>query len=137
VPRAVAAAAHWVLAIAVFFGIVHSGGRYFFCEAFGLLPSDPCAEASTDGHERSLLETVGERHVDCCQIVTLAAMPQAAEAAGPSIAPAARVAILPARWLAEPIDSTAPSSFDRAFERWRPPPRASSDARAQLMVFLI
>jgi hypothetical protein len=31
----------------------------------------------------------------------------------------------------------ATSGVLRLFERWRPPPRAPNDARAQLMVFVI
>ncbi|MGO9835004.1 MAG: hypothetical protein ACLP1X_12385 [Polyangiaceae bacterium] len=136
-PRAVAAAAHAVLALAVLFGIVQSGGRYFYCDAFGLLPSDPCAEASRHGHSKSPLGALSEHHRDCCEVVTLAAMPQAAQAAAPMVAPAARVAIIPALWLAGRVDSAALSAIDRAFERWRPPPRASNEVRARLMVFLI
>jgi hypothetical protein len=136
-PRAVGAVAHLVLAFAVVFGIVHSGGRYFYCEALGLLPSDPCVVASSDAHSKSPLCTLSERPADCCEIVTLASMPEAAQAASPSVAPAARVAVLPALWLADRVDAPAPARVDRAFERWRPPPRASNDVRAQLMVFLI
>jgi hypothetical protein len=133
-PRTLTAAAHWVLAIAVLFGVLHSGSRYFYCEALGLLPSDPCAAASSDAHSKTPLQTLSERTADCCEIVTLGAMPPAAQAAGPGVAPAARVDIVPARWLAGRIDSEAPS---RAFQRWRPPPRASGEVRAELMVFLI
>jgi hypothetical protein len=136
-PRGVASLAHLVLAFAVVLGMVHSGGRYFYCEALGLLPSDPCAGASSEAQVQSPLRTLSERRADCCEIVTLAAMPQAAHAAGPSVAPAPRVAIVPAILLAARSDSTAPSAVDRAFERWRPPPRAPTDLRAQLMVFLI
>jgi hypothetical protein len=132
-----AAAAHLVVAFAVLFGIVHSGGRYFYCEAFGLLPFDPCAQASTDAHNNGPSEMLDERPADCCQIVTLTAMPRAAQAAGPSVAPAARVADIPALWLMGRTDSPTLSRVDRAFKRWRPPPRASNDVRAQLMVFLI
>ena len=139
--RAVAPVAHVVLALAVLFGIVQSGGRYFYCEALGLLPSDPCAEASRDAHSTSPLGMLSERHTDCCEIVTLAAMPQAAQPAAPKVAPAARGALMPALWpalwLAGRADSAALSAIDRGFERWRPPPRASSEVRAQLMVFLI
>ncbi len=137
VPRALAAAAHWVLAFAVLFGIVHSGGRYFYCEALGLLPSDPCAEAAGEAHNKSPFGMLGERPADCCEIVTLAAMPQGAQVAAPSVAPAARVAILPALGLVGWTDFAAPSRSERSFERWRPPPRTSNDVRAQLMVFLI
>jgi hypothetical protein len=136
-PRVVTAAAHWVLAMAVVLGIMHSGGRYFYCEAFGLLPFDPCAEASGKSHSESPWGMLSEHHVDCCEIVTLTGMPQAAQAAAPTIAPAAWVAIIPALSLEGPADATDPSRVDRAHERWRPPPRASKDVRARLMVFLI
>ena len=136
-PHAVVAAARLVLAFAVLFGIVQSGGRYFYCEALGLLPSDPCAGAARDDHSKSPLGTLSEHPADCCEIVALEAMPRAAQAAGPSVAPAALVAILPAPWPEGRIGSTARSPRDRAFERWRPPPRASNDVRAELMVFLI
>lgn len=138
VRRAVAAAARLVLAFAVLFGIVQSGGRYFYCKALGLLPFDPCTKAAEDCRSKSPLGMLSEHHADCCEVVTLAAMPQAEQAAGPSVAPAGRVAIVPALWLARRIDGSTPRRIDRAFdERWRPPPRASSDVRAQLMVFLI
>jgi hypothetical protein len=125
------------LAFAVLFGIVQSGGRYFYCDALGLLPSDPCAEASRGAHAETPLGMLSERPADCCEIVTLAAMPQAAQAEGCTVAPAARVAIVPALWLVGGVDAAAPSQVERAFKRWRPPPRASNDVRAQLMVFLI
>ncbi len=136
-PGAMAAAGRLVLALAVLFGVLHSGGRYFYCEALGLLASDPCVDASTDVHSKSPSGVLSDRPADCCEIVTLAAMPQAAQAAGHSVAPAARVAIMPARWLAGRADFAAPSRLGRAFERWRRPPRATNEIRAQLMVFLI
>jgi hypothetical protein len=138
-PRAVAVAVvgvgHWVLVFAVLFGMVQSGRRYFYCEAFGLLPFDPCVPASS-GVERDLPGTLSEHPADCCEIVNLAAMPEGAQAAGSRVSPAARTAILPARLLLAPIAFASAACVDRDLERWRPPPRASSDVRAQLMVFL-
>jgi hypothetical protein len=136
------AAGHLVLAVAVLFGVVRSGGRYFYCEALGLLPSDPCVEASAHGRRDGAPEplgagTLGARRVDCCEIVTLGAMPRAAQAAGSGVAPAPLVAVLPAPGAEGAVDLAPSSRLERAFERWRPPPRAASDARAQLMVFLI
>jgi hypothetical protein len=128
--------AHLVLAVAVLFGIVHSGSRYFYCEALGLSASDPCAAASGERRGASSPETVSERAADCCEIVALEAIPRAAQAPRTCVAPAPCVAVL-----ALPIDETArsapPSRGDRALARWRPPPRSSGDVRAQLMVFLI
>jgi hypothetical protein len=117
--------------------MVHSGSRYFYCEALGLLPTDPCAQASKGDAGKSPLGTASERTDDCCEVITLAAMPQAAQAAGPSIAPAACVAVLPARGLADAADLPAAAPRDRAFDRWRPPPRAPNDVRVELRVFLI
>jgi hypothetical protein len=118
--------------------MLQAGSRYFYCDALGLMASDPCvgaaSEARAGGAEGALLT---ERAGDCCQIVTLAAMPQAAEAARSSVAPAALVATLLARATAQRADPRPAPGGHRAFERWRPPPRASNEARAQLMVFLI
>jgi hypothetical protein len=138
VRRAVSVVAHCILAIAVVFGMVHAGSRYFYCEALGLLPSDPCAAAaSSEGHGKSGLSVLGEPTEDCCEVVTLAAMPRAAQAAGPGIAPAPWVAVIPAFRLERMAASAVPAVHDRTFEQWRPPPRTSNDLRAQLSVFLI
>jgi hypothetical protein len=128
--------AHLVLIFAVLFATVQSGRRYFYCEAFGLLPYDPCVQATSHADRGSVPGMLSEQPKDCCEIVTFAAMPDAAQAAGPSIAPAARVAVIPARWLTAPIAFAPSACVDREFERWRPPPRTSNDVRAQLMVFL-
>jgi hypothetical protein len=136
-PRAAVAATHLLLALALVFGLVQSGGRYFYCDALGLLPSDPCAAASGKTHSAGADRTVGEHHADCCEVVTLEVMPQAAQATAPDIEPAPWTALLPAFSFAPGTDSLPPSRAARALERWRPPPRAANDVRAQLMVFLI
>lgn len=135
-PRAAVAMLHLVLALAVVFGILQSGGRYFYCEALGLMPSDPCAQVSGAAH-RGPVGTVGEQHTDCCEVVILAAMPAAAQAAGPSVPPAPFVALVAAPCPSTATPFVASSSLERLFERWRPPPRAPSDVRAERMVFLI
>jgi hypothetical protein len=129
--------AHLVLAFAVVFGMVQSGGRYFYCEAVGLSPFDPCAEASGAAQGKCSRDTLGEPARDCCEVVTLAVTPRAARAAGPSIMPTPCVAVLPAIGLAGRTDGLARWGMDRAPGRWRTPPGASSDTRARLMVFLI
>ena len=143
--RGMAAVAHMVLALAVVFAVVKSGGRYYYCEALGLMPSDPCAEASraARGAPDALAEscpdmqrTLSEHHADCCEVVTLSAMPRAAGAVGPSVAPAAWVATVPAPGLVDPTRSPE-LAIEPAFDRWRPPPRDASAACAKLMVFLI
>jgi hypothetical protein len=137
VVRAIAPVAHLVLAFAVLFGMVQSGGRYFYCEAVGLSPFDPCVEASGDAYGKCTRDVLGEPARDCCEVVTLAVTPRAAPPAGPSVMPAPCVAVLPALGLAGRTDGLARWGMDRAPGRWRPPPRASSDTRARLMVFLI
>jgi hypothetical protein len=135
---AAAAAAHWVLALAVVFGVLHSGGRYYYCEAWGLMPFDPCAQAPDQGGRESPFDVLSEEHSDCCAVLRLGAMPQASQAAIPRVAAAPWVAVLPAPQRAEPSsDSETSRDLVRALARWRPPPRASNDTRAQLMVFLI
>jgi hypothetical protein len=136
-PRAVVAATHLVLALAIVFGLVQSGGRYFYCDALGLLPSDPCAEALGKAHSMGAESTLREHHADCCEIVTLGAMPQASRAKAPDIGPAPCVAVVPIFPLAVESDCLAQPRVAKAFERWRPPPGAANDVRAQLMVFLI
>jgi hypothetical protein len=135
-PRAAAAMTHLVLALAVLFGMVQSGGRYFYCEALGLMPSDPCAEASRTA-SKCPVDTLSEERADCCEVVTLASMPPAAQAGGPWVAPAACVAVVAAPCAAASTPFAVSSGFARLFERWRPPPRAPNEARSQLMVFLI
>jgi hypothetical protein len=135
--RAVAAATRVALAFALLFALVHSGTRYFYCEAMGLQLVDPCAQGISDEGQRESRLALSTAHAaDCCEIVTLPAMPQGSQAAAPSVAPAALVAILPAFCLVASTVSPA-SPADRAFGKWRPPPRASRDLRQQRMVFLI
>jgi hypothetical protein len=128
------ALAHWVLAFAIFSGIGHSGARYFYCEAFGITATDPCVQASQS--QRSPVEALDESVADCCELLTLPAMPEGARAAGPSVPPAARVAVVPAGWPADLWMTKELQSATPALQRWRPPPRAPNELRAQLMVFL-
>jgi hypothetical protein len=135
-PRLAVAMARLVLALAVVFGMAQSGGRYFYCEALGLMPSDPCAEAS-GAAQRGPLGTLGAQHTDCCEVLTLATMPPAAQAARPCVPPAPCVALLAAASASVSAPFVVTSGAEHLFERWRPPPRAPNEARAQFMVFLI
>jgi len=135
-PRAAVAMVRLVLALAVVFAMVQSGGRYFYCEALGLMPSDPCAEVSGAAH-RGPLRTLTEQHTDCCEVVTLATTPPAAQTATPCVAPAPCVALVAAPRLSASMPFVSSLDRERLFERWRPPPRAPNDVRAQLMVFVI
>jgi hypothetical protein len=123
------------VAVALLFGTVQAGAHYFYCEAFGLLAFDPCASAS---HEASPcpLQSLQSQPVDCCQRITVPAMPDGAGANEPSVAPAAFVAVVPAAQYA--ISQLGVFEVPRAFQRgrWRRPPRSAGDLRAELMVFL-
>ncbi len=135
-PRAVASGVMFVLlAVAVVCGTVQTGARYFYCEGLGLSSWDPCAQGA--GHrERCPFESFERRTVDCCSVITLPSMPEGARAGESAVAPAGVVAVLPA--VQDPAGrprSESPRAA-HANERWRKPPRSSSERRAELMVFL-
>jgi hypothetical protein len=125
---------HLVLVFAVLAGIGHSGARYFYCEALGLMATDPCAQASE--RQRCPVEALDRAVADCCEAVTLPAMPQGARAASPSVPPASRIAVIAPGWLAHPWIAKGLRSSNWTPRQWRPPPRGPNEARAQLMVFL-
>jgi hypothetical protein len=135
-PRAVIARAWCALvAIAVLFGVVQARARYFYCESLGLSATDPCAHESHE--ERPCpLASFDRAPFDCCEVITMPSMPEGARAALPSVPSASVVAILP------PVLATIEAASGRGAsvawegERWRGPPRASRERRAQLMVFL-
>jgi hypothetical protein len=131
---AAVAIGHLVLAFAVLSGVDQSGARYFYCEAFGLMATDPCVQSSQA--RRGPLEAVDTPLADCCEVVTLPAMPEGARAMSPSVPPAARAAVLPPTLLTDAWSSRGPRFPNPERQRWRPPPRAPSEVRAQLMVFL-
>lgn len=125
-----------ILTLAVLFGIAQAGTRYFYCEALGLSATDPCqaTRAAPPCAPASLERT----HQDCCQVITMPSMPSMPERARPvepGVAPAALVALLPPALGGEVHASACGSRVAREGERWRGPPRASRERRAQLMVF--
>jgi hypothetical protein len=134
--RAVVALGYLLLAFAVLSGIAQSGARYFYCEALGLMPSDPCVQAHCGGDGLGYGNLLKERRADCCEVVTLPTMPDAARAANASVPPAAVVAIVPSGWPADLPATPALRATKRSFDRWRPPPRSAGEVCAQLMVFL-
>ena len=125
---------HLVLAFAVVSGVGQSGARYFYCEAFGLMATDPCVQASQAS--RGPFEALDTPLADCCEVVTLPAMPEGARVASWSVPSAGCAAVLPAAVLIDPWSSRGHQLQSPERQRWRPPPRAPSEVRAQLMVFL-
>jgi hypothetical protein len=136
-PRAlVARACCTLVAVAVLFGILQARTRYFYCEGLGLSVTDPCAH-KVARESPCPLATFDRAPFDCCEVVTMPSMPEGARAATPSVPSAGVSATLPV------VGSSVESSWSGgahaiAWEgaRWRGPPRASRERRAQLMVFL-
>jgi hypothetical protein len=124
----------YLLAFAVLCALVHAGARYFYCEAIGLSPTDPCAQGAA--HPARCHDTsVGRLADDCCRTITMPSMPEGARAVAPMVPSAGVVAILPAT-RAEADACSLSVHVAREGERWRVPPRSSLERRAQLMVFL-
>jgi hypothetical protein len=125
-----------VLSFALVASLARPGGRYFYCEAMGLLPLDPCraAPAASDGPstpEDRLDET---RH-DCCEVVTLRALPDGATKAPTNVPAATVVAVVPA--VAE-TDTADERLVHQVRLPWRVPPRPPGKQRthANNQVFL-
>lgn len=122
-----------VVSLALLTGLARAGDRYFYCDAMGMLATDPCAQVSDD---EDAAIAVHPQHLDCCEVRTLPSIPTGTEAAARSVPPATLTAILPPP--AFPIVRLAvrPRAPAFAFERWRSAPRPPGEARARLMVFL-
>jgi hypothetical protein len=124
-----------LLALAVLFGTVQAGARYFYCEGFGLSASDPCA-ANARGGEPCPFNSVERQSIDCCAVITIPSMPDGARADEHAVHPAGVVAVMPAGQYANGHTDTGEKGSARRAERWQKPPRPSGQLRAQLMVFL-
>lgn len=95
--RLVGALLGLVLALSLVASLTHAGGRYFYCEAMGLLPSDPCRSApAAEDDASSTTNVLGEQRRDCCEVITLRSLPDAATRIVPSVPPAGVVAVVPA-----------------------------------------
>jgi hypothetical protein len=124
-----------LVAVAVLFGIVQARARYFYCESLGLSATDPCAHQARQ-QPPCPLASFDRARFDCCEVITMPSMPEGARSVEPIVASASVVAILPPAL--GTIESVRGGGGPVAWEgeRWRGPPRASRDRRAQLMVFL-
>jgi hypothetical protein len=125
-----------VLAVALAGGVARSGAQYFYCEAFGLLPFDPCAQASASNGSTDSEETLRTPAPDCCEIVTLPTVPEGARVATASVPPPPLVALLPPSLAFGSGGTRTVVSRQAPFERWGPPQRPPNEVRTQLMVFL-
>jgi hypothetical protein len=131
-----AAVARLLLAFVVVAGIVHSGARYFYCEAVGLAATDPCVQSSRAGAERCREGALRELRDDCCEVVTLPSIPNGARTEGPIVPPAAVGAVVAVDRHLGAFDGGIITSQALALARWRTPPRSVQRVHAQLMVFL-
>jgi hypothetical protein len=127
--------ASFVLALALVLGLARPAGTYFYCEAMGMLPWDPCVQSSaTEAPANDLSGIVREQRHDCCERITVASAPRGATQATPEIAASALSAILPP--CPELPSAWRTPATRLATDRWRVPPRPPGQACAQLMVFL-
>ncbi|MDP9002202.1 MAG: hypothetical protein M3O46_19085 [Myxococcota bacterium] len=134
--RLALAVGHLLLAFAVVCGIARSGARYFYCEALGLLPYDPCVQGAQSHDANAPERALREQLPDCCTVLTLPSVPAGERVVNPSVLSAPLVALLPALPVFDSSVNPELHSAKPFFERWRPPPRAASQIRAQRMVFL-
>lgn len=117
-------------------GITRANGRYFYCEAMGLMASDPCAPAAQEARPLNRSAEARESHPDCCEVVTFPSLPDGTTSTSPAVAPPALVAVLPAEPAPDAQLRVPRPGSDRAFAHGRAPPRSAAQVRAQLMVFL-
>jgi hypothetical protein len=127
-----------VLSFAVVSGAARAGGRYFYCDAMGMLQWDPCAQGASHRDGDDPADRVAPHHVDCCEVGTLPSFPDGSGVATPTVSPPPLTAVVPAAALA---GGHAPRlvlsrSAMTALEHWRGPPRSPAERRAELMVFL-
>lgn len=135
-PRALVRAWCALVVIAVLCGIVQTRTRYFYCESLGLSLIDPCVGAA---HRQPAcpLAALDRTPFDCCERITMSAMPEGAGTIEPTVSPAGVVAFISPVVVAA-VESAAGSRAALGWEgqRWRGPPRSSRARRTQLMVFL-
>jgi hypothetical protein len=132
----VVAVARALLAFVVVAGVVHSGARYFYCEALGLADVDPCLQGSSARGALCPTKALEASHTDCCDVIRLPSVPRGAGSESPRVHPAPVVAVVPAALDGHRAFDDAPRARALAFERWRIPPRSAGRERARLMVFL-
>ncbi len=136
-----------LLSLAILSGLARANSRYFYCDAMGLLDTDPCAAPAaqtglSSGQGNEPAEGIGastelrQSHTDCCEVLTLPPMPASTTVDVPAVPPPTLASIQPAAPVLDVRALAAHASSDRAFERWRPPPASARELRAQLMVFL-
>ncbi len=127
-----------LLSFALLSSATRAKTRYFYCEAMGLMETDPCAAAAqADGAEHAApTPEARPTHTDCCEIVTVSRLPAGTRIAAQDVPPPAPTALLPAGSLLATRLADPCAQPDRSSLRWRVPSRYPGELRTQLMVFL-
>jgi hypothetical protein len=124
-----------LVAVAVLFGVAHAGARYFYCEGLGLSTTDPCAQVA--GHRAACpLASLERPPFECCRVITMPSIPDGARSVEPTVPAAGLVAIVPPAPAVVESRGGLGVRVAREGERWRAPPKAARERRAQLNVFL-
>ncbi|HEX8796099.1 MAG TPA: hypothetical protein VF765_34350 [Polyangiaceae bacterium] len=124
------------LAFALAASLARPAGRYFYCEAMGLLPQDPCRAAPAASDGRSTPEgRLDPTRYDCCEVFTLRALPAGATNPSPNVPPATVIAVLPAVAATDAADERL-AHHVRATGRAPPRPPDKQRVHAHNQVFL-
>lgn len=129
-----------VLGLALLFalisGLAHSGERYFYCEAMGMLQWDPCQQGFSDDEDaRDPVDEI--KSGDCCELGRFPSLPHASTTSTPGVNPPRLVAIFATPDLRSSGCAHVLRQSSNSPMRWPvPPPRAATLRRAELMVFL-
>ncbi|MGH7272714.1 MAG: hypothetical protein ACREJ3_19980 [Polyangiaceae bacterium] len=134
VRRVAWAIAGFLLSFVMLSGIAHANARYFYCEAMGVMSTNPCSAGDRSATGKGVGAEVRQQSADCCHLGIFAPMPEATPPPVRSIPPAALVAVMPLRaWIGGP-QTSAYVEGDHAVDRWRIPSRSAAKQRALGMV---
>ncbi len=127
-----------LLSFAIVSGMGRPHGRYFYCEAMGLLATDPCTAGALSPIDQDVgpAPAVRQSHGDCCELVIVPSMQESTLGAAQAVPPPPFAATLPAAPTRCGLTTTSRGRPDRSFERWRLPPPYPGELRARLSVFL-
>jgi hypothetical protein len=126
-----------LLTFAIVSGLARAHGRYFYCEAMGLLATDPCAAAAARGGSDVAPDAEARQSdTDCCEHLVIPPTPESTTVGARVVPPPALVAILAPTSSRGEQPATAHGRLNGSLQRWRVPPRHAGELRAQLMVFL-
>lgn len=121
-----------VLILAVLSSLALGGNHYFYCDAMGLLQTDPCQAAASHATPRTA--DARETPFDCCDELTVPSLPNGAANTIPDVPPAALAAVIPPFEVV--MNAPCVTRSGSVLARWRVPPPTATERRAVLMVFL-